>query len=74
MFIPQKCPGCGDGNSWKEVINPFTTGIPIGKKSRIYFARGLNRNNFRYRCGKCGYEGVYDDKAETIDLKRSRFR
>ena len=69
--FPECCPRCGDEMAWKEVINPVTTGIPLGKHIRIRFLsiRGLfsgvikdklGMNKVTYRCENCGFEGVYD--------------
>lgn len=69
--IPACCPHCGDEKAWKEVINPFTTGIPIGKHIRFSFfsVRGLfssaikdklGMNKVTYRCKNCGFEGIYN--------------
>ena len=33
--IPECCPSCRAEKEWKEVINPFTSGIPLGKSFRI---------------------------------------
>lgn len=66
MFIPKCCPRCREEASWREVINPFTTGIPLGKYFRLRLSRGARARYFKYRCGKCGYEGEYDDHAETL--------
>ena len=71
ISIPECCPRCGDAMAWKEVINPVTTGIPVGKHIRISFLsiRGLfsgvikdklGMNKVKYRCGNCYFEGVYD--------------
>ena len=68
--IPECCPKCGNEKSWKEVINPVTTGIPVGKNIRISFlsVRGLfsgvikdklNLNKVTYHCGNCEFEGTY---------------
>ncbi len=66
-MIPDCCPSCKADEEWKEVINPFTTGIPIGKFLRISLiqAHGFGFYKVKYRCGKCGYEDKYDyrDKA-----------
>ncbi len=71
--IPECCPQCGDKKAWKEVINPVTTGIPLGKHIRISFlsVRGLfsgvikdklGMNKVNYYCKNCGFEGFYDLK------------
>ena len=68
--IPECCPECGDEKSWKEVINPITSGIPVGKNIRISFfsVRGLfsgfikdklGLNKVTYRCRNCDFEGIY---------------
>ena len=61
-MIPQCCPSCKEKNEWKEVVNPFTTGIPVGKRLRIslVYTRGFGFYKVKCRCGKCGYEGKYD--------------
>lgn len=60
-MIPERCPCCKKKSGWKEVINPFTTGIPIGKHIRISLVakRGF-RFKIKYRCRLCGYEKKYD--------------
>ena len=62
--IPACCPACGEADGWKEVINPFTTGIPIGKHIRIRLiqTRGFDFHQIEYRCKMCGYENKYDDR------------
>ncbi len=61
-MIPECCPSCNEKELWKEVINPFTTGIPFGKSIRIKLirTRGFGFYKVKYRCGKCGYEASYD--------------
>lgn len=61
-MIPECCPSCKERELWKEVINPFTTGIPVGKNIRfkIIRTRGFGFYNVKYRCKKCGYENKYD--------------
>ena len=61
-MIPEYCPSCKEKDTWKEVINPFTTGIPIGKNLRIsiVLTRGFDFYKVKYRCQKCGYEDKYD--------------
>ena len=69
--IPSKCPKCGSKKQWKEVINPATSGIPIGNLGwvRTTFVRGLFAGLFKeamgfytvqYRCYKCGYKSEYE--------------
>lgn len=60
--IPDCCPACKVRDMWKEVINPFTTGIPIGKHFRLklMMTRGFGFYKVTYRCRKCGYENKYD--------------
>ena len=61
-MIPDCCPSCKEVTEWKEVVNPFTTGIPIGNNLRFSFihTRGFGFYKVTYRCGKCGYEYKYD--------------
>ncbi len=61
-MIPECCPACKDKDDWKEVVNPFITGIPIGKNIRISIIRihGFGFYKVKYRCEKCGYEDKYD--------------
>lgn len=61
-MIPDCCPLCKEITEWKEVINPFTTGIPIGNKIRfsLFHTQGFGFYKVTYRCGKCGYEKKYD--------------
>ncbi len=61
-MIPDFCPSCKEIDEWKEIVNPFTTGIPIGKYIRISLihTRGFGFYKLIYRCGKCGYECKYD--------------
>jgi len=56
--IPERCPICNERDQWEEVVNPFTTGIPIGANLRIGFGSGFHK--VKYRCGKCGFEDKYD--------------
>ena len=41
--IPSKCPKCGRTKAWKEEVNAFTSGIPVGVFGRIRIGaiRGL---------------------------------
>lgn len=61
-MIPECCPACQEKKQWKEIINPFTTGIPIGKNLRISLIKttGFGFYKVKYRCGKCGFENKYD--------------
>lgn len=61
-MVPDRCPACQAENEWKEIINPFTTGIPIGKNLRIclFMSRGFGFHKLKYHCQKCGFEGEYD--------------
>jgi len=63
-MIPERCPACKEEDGWKEVVNPFTTGIPIGKHVRINLIHahgfGLGFHKVKYRCKQCGFEGKYD--------------
>ena len=70
-MIPELCPSCKAREEWQEVINPFTTGIPIGGSVRFslisnrgLFATPIKKRlgfyNVKYRCEKCGYEDNYD--------------
>ncbi len=66
-MIPSCCPSCKEKNRWKEDINPFTTGILIGKHIRICLAKiqGIQFYEVTYRCGNCGFEGKYDYRDKT---------
>lgn len=69
--IPSKCPKCGKESGWKEEINPFQSGIPLGSgffRLRIGVPRGLLGRPIRkamgcckvtYRCRKCGFRKEY---------------
>ena len=61
-MIPDCCPLCKEIIEWKEVVNPLTTGIPIGKKIcfSLFHTQGFGFYKVTYRCGKCGYENKYD--------------
>ncbi|MBR3836096.1 MAG: hypothetical protein IKJ69_04855 [Clostridia bacterium] len=67
-MIPEQCPSCQETDGWKEVVNPFTTGIPIGKNMRINI--GIVRTGcfgfykVKYRCEKCGFEDKYDYRED----------
>ncbi len=65
-MIPERCPACQEIDGWKEVINPFTTGIPLGKNIRIGFThtQGFGFYKVKYRCEKCGYEDKYDYRED----------
>lgn len=65
-MIPDCCPVCQERNHWKEVINPFTTGIPIGKHIRIALIQtsGFGFYKVTYRCQKCGFEEKYDYRED----------
>ena len=69
--IPSKCPKCGNIKSWKEDINPFTSGIPtaFGRVRTGVAIRGLLSGPFKralgfykvtYRCHNCGFQKKYD--------------
>ncbi len=68
--IPEKCPACGNRAQWKEQINIFTSGIPIGGKARfhLFSIRGLFAYPIKkalgfytvtYRCRECGFREKY---------------
>lgn len=64
LFIPGRCPKCGSKTQWKEVINPFTPGIPLGNHIRIsiFHFGGLAkmfRGKIQYRCYQCGFSKKY---------------
>jgi|GEM_PF-1718186 len=61
-MIPKCCPSCKETYFWNEVINPFTTGIPIGKHFRLklLMTRGFGFYKVKYRCKSCGYEARFD--------------
>lgn len=65
-MIPDCCPSCKNADEWNEVVNPFTSGIPIGKNIRISIiqTQGFGFYKVKYRCGKCGYEDKYDYRNE----------
>ena len=49
-------------NGWKEVVNPFTTGIPIfGGLVRVSLiqTRGFRFRRVTWRCESCGFEAKY---------------
>lgn len=69
--IPSKCPKCGRAKAWKEDVNAFTSGIPLGSEVRVRFfsVRGifskpikkkLGFYKVKYRCKNCGFEESYD--------------
>ena len=70
--IPSKCPKCGRTKAWKEEVNPFTTGIPVGRAVRVsfffsvkgIFSRPIKEKlgfyNVKYRCHNCGFEENYE--------------
>ena len=69
--IPLKCPKCGRTKAWKEDINAFTSGVPIGNAVRFRFisVRGLFARpvkeslgfyKVKYRCKNCGFEETYE--------------
>lgn len=60
--IPSRCPKCGSESGWKEVVNPFTTGIPLlGGRIRLSLivTRGFRFLRVTYRCDDCQYSGKY---------------
>lgn len=68
--IPGKCPKCGRKKPWKEEINAFKSGIPVGALGRIRIGvpRGLLARplmkvmgcyNVTYRCHHCGFRKEY---------------
>lgn len=72
-MIPNCCPACGEKNEWKEKINPFTTGIPIGRfvRLRIGMTGTLRFHTYEFCCGRCGYAGKYDEREmEAEGTKR----
>lgn len=63
MFIPKRCPRCKNIAGWRETYNPhFHNAV----ENMIRFLKGYGKNEYVYRCEKCGYEGAYDDQAETL--------
>ena len=72
MFIPSRCPRCHSASGWHEKIT-WRTGIPLGKNSYLggLQVRGLITLFLKpegrvYRCDRCGYQGTYDDRPETL--------
>ena len=65
-MIPDRCPVCQEQAQWKEIVNPFLTGIPIGKhvRIRIGLIKGFRIYKVIVRCGKCGYENTYDYRED----------
>lgn len=69
--IPSRCPNCNNKTQWKEKINPFTSGIPLGNgaiRFHLLSVRGLLAEpvkkklgfyKIKYRCKNCGYEEIY---------------
>lgn len=68
--IPGRCPQCRAVDEWKEVINPFTSGIPISENVRlhIFSTRGFGLH-VKYRCRKCGLTDKYSLKDKCPDLR-----
>jgi predicted RNA-binding Zn-ribbon protein involved in translation (DUF1610 family) len=67
MFIPKRCPKCRDHAQWTEIYNPhFTNGL----EKLICIVKGYGTKSYIYRCGKCGYEGEYDNHAEDLTKYR----
>ena len=71
--IPSKCPKCGKTKSWKEEVNAFKSGIPVGGFGRIRLCvfRGLLARPVKkaagfykvtYCCHSCGFRKEYDTK------------
>ena len=69
--IPSKCPKCGRTKAWKEEVNAFTSGIPVGVFGRIRIGalRGLLARpimkamgyyKVTYRCHNCGFRKEYE--------------
>ena len=68
--IPSKCPKCGRSKVWKEEVNAFTSGIPVGAtRIRFLVIRGifaepikkkLGFYKVKYRCHHCGFEEHYE--------------
>ena len=69
--IPAKCPRCGRVKVWKEEINAFTSGVPIGGVARFrlisirgIFAHAIKEElgfyKVKYRCKGCGFEEIYE--------------
>ena len=69
--IPSKCPRCGKSKPWREEINVFRSGLPLGAFGRLrlgvpfgLFARPLRKAmgcyRVTYRCGRCGHREEYD--------------
>ena len=69
--IPAKCPKCGRNKAWKEEVNAFKSGIPVGGFGRIRIGapRGLLARPFMkaagyykvtYRCHNCGFRKEYE--------------
>lgn len=69
--IPSKCPKCGRTKAWKEEVNAFKSGIPVGGglfRIRLGMGPGLLSGPIRralgcykvtYRCRNCGFRGEY---------------
>ncbi len=64
--IPSKCPKCGRTKAWKEEVNAFKSGIPVGGLGRIrigtprglfarLFMRATDYYKVTYRCHNCGF-------------------
>ncbi len=70
--IPSKCPKCGRTKAWKEEVNAFKSGIPLGGgllRIRFgmgpgLFARPIKRAmgcyKVTYRCHNCGFRKEYE--------------
>ena len=68
--IPSKCPKCGRSKAWKEEVNAFRSGIPVGGLGRIRlgaprgllarpFMKAAGYYNVTYRCHNCGFRKEY---------------
>lgn len=69
--IPAKCPKCGRAKTWKEEVNPFTSGVPTafgrvrtGVMVKGLFAKPIKRAmgfyEVTYRCRGCGFRKKYE--------------
>ena len=68
-MIPDCCPSCKRKDTWMEDVDPFTTGIHLGKHFRIklFSKRGFGFHKVKYECLNCGFWGKYDYRRWTGD-------
>ena len=70
MFIPSRCPRCREEAYWHAVDDGCTL-FRIGWFKVSLLKRPFSeRDEVTYRCDHCGYEGTYNDHAETLDHRR----